>query len=521
MVKSIRWLVVAGILVAAGLLVLSGFVLLSARQDAWTQARRDLNNLSVSLEREIGRNIAVYDLSLQGVQNALRLPGIKEVSPEIRQAALFDQAASAEGLGSLLVLNKAGSVTSGSISLAPTPLSLADRDFFTVHQTNPDIGLYVSKPFRSRLRDGDPSIAISRRIDTADGQFDGVVVGTLRLAYFDSLFSRLNLGDNASLTLFRTDGRLVVRLPKRDDDIERILGARSLAQEFLRTGRREVLGRSELDGVRRFTIFSPIAGLPLVLAVAASADTISGPWLHRAIVIASALGILSLAVVTLLWLVSRELQSRRNAEEKALHLATQLSTMATTDALTGLPNRRAFNERMAREWRRSIRNETSLAVMMIDADQFKLFNDRYGHLEGDGVLIEIAECMMRQTRRPDDLCARFGGEEFVVLLPETELVGAMHIAETIRAAILALALPHADSPSGVVTISIGVAASFPRQGTSSTDALRRADAALYEAKHAGRNRVAAASAATEANPPRVGSPGQSTHQAFRQQAPAR
>jgi diguanylate cyclase (GGDEF)-like protein len=488
-IKSFKWLILAGILVATGMLVLGWFVLLSAREDAWNQAQRDLNNLSVSLEREIGRNIAVYDLSLVGTQKALRLPGTGAISAEIRQAALFDQAASAEGLGSLLVLDKAGSVVDDSTSLDRHTLSLADRDYFTVHQTDPNVGLYLSKPFRSRLRGGDPSISISRRIDTADGHFNGVVVGTLRLAYFDSLFARLNLGENGSITLFRTDGRMVVRLPKQADDSERILGPHSQALEFLRSGQREMVGRSELDGIRRFTVFRPIAGLPLVVAVSASTDTILAAWWHRSIVIASALGTLSLAVVTLSWLFSRELQYRLRAEEKALRLAEQLSALATTDALTGVANRRAFDERLALEWKRGARNQTPLSVIMIDADQFKLYNDRYGHPEGDRVLTAIAGCMVSNSRRPADLCARLGGEEFAMLIPETELVGAAHVAEIIRAAIVALAMPHADGLLGVVSVSIGVATVYPTLFGFSADLVKQADAMLYEAKRAGRNRV--------------------------------
>jgi diguanylate cyclase (GGDEF)-like protein len=471
------------------MLVLGCFVLLSAREDVWTRADQDLGNLAVSLAREIGHNIAVYDLFLRGAQNALNLPEINSVGPELRQSALFDQAASAEGLGSLLILDKFGTIVGDSSLLTPHPLSLADRDYFTVHQAKPDVGLFVSAPFRSRLRGGDPSISISRRIDTADGQFNGAVVGTLRLAYFDTLFNRLNLGEGGSLTLFRTDGRMVTRLPKQQGDIDRTLGPLSQAQRFLRTGEATMVGVSEMDGVERLTVFHRIEGLPLVVAVAASTKTLMAAWWRRSILIAAALGILCLAVVALSWLFSRELRSRLKAEDNAIHLAEQLAAIAATDALTGLANRRAFDERLAAEWRRSVRNRTSVALLMIDADQFKLYNDRYGHPEGDRVLKGIAECMLSRTRRPGDLCSRFGGEEFTILLPETELDGALRIAEGIRAAVLALALPHADSLLGIVSVSIGVAALYPMLNESGADLVSRADAMLYDAKRAGRNRV--------------------------------
>ena len=486
-------MIFAGALVAAGMLALGSFVLLAGREDAWRQARQDLNNLSITLERDISRNIALYDLSLQGALQAMQMPGIDDVSPEIRQAALFDQAASAEYLGSLLILDKTGMIIADSTSLKPHSLSLADRDYFTVHRLNPDAGLYVSQPFRSRLRGGDPSIAISRRMTAKDGSFAGVVVGTLRLAYFRALFDRLNLGQDGAITLLRTDGRLLARLPHRDEDFGRILGPTSQARVYLRTGQREVVGKAEIDGVERLLVFRPIPGLPLVLGVAASTKTILAAWWDRSIVIGTTLLILSAAVVALSTLFSRALQHRAHAEHTALQLAERLAVLATTDALTGLSNRGAFNERLEQEWRRSTRNQTALSLLMIDADQFKLFNDKYGHLEGDRILQTIADCMIKRVRRPADLVARFGGEEFVILLPETELDGAWVCAEGLRTDVLRLAMPHAESHQGVVTVSVGAATIYPMVGEPSSVLLQRADEALYAAKQSGRNRVVTSS----------------------------
>lgn len=126
---------------------------------------------------------------------------------------------------------------------------------------------------------------------------------------------------------------------------------------------------------------------------------------------------------------------------------------------------------------------------MIEADQFKLYNDRYGHLEGDRFLQAIAQYMLQSTRRPADLFARFGGEEFVILLPETELEGARLCAENLRDHVVALAVPHLDSPLGWISVSVGIAGFYPYVDEPSADLVKRADEALYAAKQAGRNKV--------------------------------
>ena len=162
------------------------------------------------------------------------------------------------------------------------------------------------------------------------------------------------------------------------------------------------------------------------------------------------------------------------------------------DALTGLANRRAFQSELQHEWKRAVRSRTHLALLMLDADWFKLFNDRYGHVEGDEVLRRISNCIERAMRRPGDVGARYGGEEFVALLPETDLAGAMLIAERICVAVAGLDLVHEESPLGHVTVSIGVAVAEPALGGSETDLVRAADLALYAAKRTGRARVAAA-----------------------------
>ena len=173
--------------------------------------------------------------------------------------------------------------------------------------------------------------------------------------------------------------------------------------------------------------------------------------------------------------------------------ADRLRSLAFIDGLTGVANRRRFDETLEAEWRRCWRSGLPLALMMIDVDHFKNYNDHYGHQQGDLCLQTVANSLRQHFRRPHDLVARYGGEEFVCLLPECNLSGAAPHAEALRLAVLELRIPHAKSPTAnQITISLGVAMAIPNAETSPHQFIAMADARLYAAKSAGRNQVCAA-----------------------------
>ena len=167
-----------------------------------------------------------------------------------------------------------------------------------------------------------------------------------------------------------------------------------------------------------------------------------------------------------------------------------LEDLASHDGLTGVANRRAFDARLSMEWDRAVRSRAPLSLVMADIDYFKLFNDGYGHVAGDGCLQQVAHAMAGAMARPADLFARYGGEEFVALLPESDNAGAVIIAEKMRAAVNALGLPHESSSLKRVSVSLGVATIIPAGGEFAT-LVQSADKLLYAAKAAGRNRVVA------------------------------
>ena len=165
--------------------------------------------------------------------------------------------------------------------------------------------------------------------------------------------------------------------------------------------------------------------------------------------------------------------------------------MASIDMLSGLANRRGFQSRLDFEWMKAHQTGGELSLLMIDVDHFKLYNDTYGHPEGDACLSRLGETFSSIAASTMGFACRYGGEEFCLLVPNTEADRAIGIGEMVRAAVLDLALPHATSSHQYVTVSIGVACTRPNASQSPSDLIEAADAALYAAKNRGRNMVVA------------------------------
>ena len=205
--------------------------------------------------------------------------------------------------------------------------------------------------------------------------------------------------------------------------------------------------------------------------------------------------------VTRLIAVARDVTQRKAVEDQLAAMNKDLAAQATTDSLTGLANRRRLDEALNDEWRRAARDGSPLSMMMIDLDRFKLFNDQYGHQLGDACLQATAKALGRFVRRPGDVAARYGGEELAILLPKTDAPQAALLAERVRAAIEATAIEHeGNRPFGVVTASIGVTTLRPFASGAAgigDELIATADAALYEAKRNGRNRVSVSRVAAD------------------------
>jgi len=167
-----------------------------------------------------------------------------------------------------------------------------------------------------------------------------------------------------------------------------------------------------------------------------------------------------------------------------------LENLSSLDGLTGIPNRRRFDEFLDQEWKRAVRDGSFLSLIMIDIDYFKKFNDTYGHCAGDDCLRKVAQALAESVNRPSDLVARYGGEEFAAVLPKTDREGAIFVADTMRKKIESLHIPHTHSePLPFLTVSIGTASIIPKPGADMPVLVNAGDRALYEAKHSGRNQL--------------------------------
>ena len=448
------------------------FTLWQAREDARTRALREGENIVQVIEADVARNIELYDLSLQGLQEAWATEAVAHVGHEVQRLALFDHAASAKYMGALYVLDAAANIVISSRSTTRDPrLDLTDRDYFQVHQHRPDIGLYISRPFKGRLERREDRIALSRRRADKDGKFAGIVVGTLRLSYFRDLFSRLNVGQHGVITLARSDGTILMRHPSAEGayDIGGSFKGMLIFERILRERSGSFTGRSTISGVDRLLTFKQISELPLFVTVSQAVDDIYAEWWRRAIAIGSVTLTLAVTIIVLAVML-------RSAQR-------ELAAVAVTDGLTGLANRRCFDQTLQLEWQRAARINARLALLMIDVDNFKTFNDQHGHWKADEVLKAFGQILKSCSARPGDLAARYGGEEFTVILPNADTRSASMVAERIRVSMLERG-QNVDVP----TVSIGVASVRPRPDRDAAVLVKAADTALYRAKANGRNR---------------------------------
>jgi diguanylate cyclase (GGDEF)-like protein len=472
-----RWRLSAKLMVASTFATVIGFsaicasVMLDMRRGEEELARQTLENLASGIDADISRNIEVYDLSLRNVASNLVMPAIKDVSKEIRHLILFDHAATAKHFGAIQVFDAQGRLTIDAASLDPVQENRSDEEYFRVHRDNPDAGLYMSRPMMHR---GADSIVLSRRITDHDGRFLGVVVGAIRVSYFHGLFARLTLDPGDTITVLRRDRTIIMRRPFDPDIIGKSLAERkSWSADNLKQGS-TYAGVGPVDPTPRLYVRSGSTNLFFVV-VGKPLATILKLWHGEVIRIGSIMMALIVFVVGTALFLAREIGRRAEAEDR-------LEELATTDALTGLRNRRKFDHAIDAEWRRAARNNTPVAVLMIDADHFKAYNDTYGHQAGDQVLVGIAICISDAVRRAGDCTARYGGEEFAVLLPGLTAVEAFAVAETIR-----LKVEHWSEHPDVTTVSIGVASLTPAASMDWPDLIEAADKALYAAKNNGRN----------------------------------
>ena len=462
--------------------------------------QKQVENIAALVAQEVARDVELYGLSLEAVLDGIRDSDVMKLPPRLRQLTLFDRSTTAQGLGALVVLDAAGNITLDSRSYPPRKGNFADREYFRrQREAAPQSGLYFSRPFNARLQGRAWSMSVSRRLSGPDGSFAGIVHVTVNLDYLRRQFEKVLLGSQGLISLFRTDGILLTRTLDTDLQVGKDWHQLPLFKHLKGADIGAFRTYAAMDGISRTYAFRRISGLPLVVAVGESDAEALSPWRAKIGMLAVIYILMASSVLFLTALLVGELRRRETAERLE-------ARRARLDGLTGLVNRRGFDESFADEWQRAAQECKCLAIIMIDVDQFKDFNDEYGHPEGDRILKAIADAIGDIATRPADVVARYGGEEIAVLLPETEQQGALAVAERIVASVQALKIPHRRGTHGFVTVSAGLATLTSASGATPDQLIRLADNALYYAKNTGRNKASVSNVAafrTPATPART------------------
>lgn len=441
------------------------------------------DNIASLLESGLARDFELYDLSVRAVVEGMQDEEVMREPPRIRQITLFDRSSTAKGLGALVALDAAGNIILDSLGITPRSGNFADREYFQVHKKG-DLGLYISRPFRARLQQDIWSISLSRRVNGPDGVFRGIVSGTLKLDYLRERFAKANVGAGGTISLLRDDGTLIVQNAAGRHEPGADWRSAPIMEHLSKSPKGTYWLKTSMDGAARVYAYRRIAGTPLVISVGLSSVAAMAPWWSTIELLVLAYVGMAAGVIGLVAVFVSELRKRQIAELAQANLARK-------DALTGLVNRLGFSEAMEKAWRIARRCRTPVSLLMLDLDYFKQFNDVCGHLEGDDALRKVGLAVSELTRRPNDIAARYGGEEIAILLPDTPMSGALAIAKLMRFAIEALAIRHPTSQHQVISASVGVATMVP-SGEQPASLISMPDDALYRAKKAGRNCVMAA-----------------------------
>ena len=469
-----------GALITVVFLSIGGMVIgENARRD-YTRAAKAAENVVAAISAEITRNFELYDLSLQGVIEGLRLPEIAFVPAPLRQQILFDRAATAKYLGSIFVLDRNGDLILDSRTVEPPRSSHADREYFQIARDDTNGQMHLSAPWSTA--EGNHLIAISRRLSGADGSFRGVVVGTMRLSYFYGLLQNVKIRPGDKLRLMRTDGTIIMNSPFNFDEIGGKLPSGSAFQHMLRDEAGTFDHVAASDGVKRLFVYRHVGTSPLVASYGQSLTSVYAGWWDQTLRLGGIVALVSIMNIALIMFLTRALKRGAVAEHR-------LAMAAMTDGLTGLCNRRRFDEIFENTWRIAQRGNRPVSVLMIDADFFKSYNDQFGHLAGDAALVTIGECVRQGARRAGDVAARYGGEEFIVLLTDAGPEQAVEVGEKISALVLEQrALKHGRDDA-TPTVSIGIASAIANDTMDRNELVKAADLALYLAKNNGRNRI--------------------------------
>jgi diguanylate cyclase (GGDEF)-like protein len=468
----------------------------NARQVELHKAETDTRNMAWALAGQVENSIKMVDTVLVGMVERAETDGSPAASATRLRYMIHTHLNELTLLQGLFILDNTGRVIMSSVDGAVSRNN-SDREYFQYHKTHVDRGPRVGAPLIGRTSKL-WIIPVTRRIDHPDGSFAGVALATIKIDFFSTFYRSVDVGEAGTILLMMTNGTLVLRTPFDPSHIGTDVSSGQISRLLTTHGPvGTAMFHSRIDGIERLYSYRRLNNYPLLVAVARSKEELLAEWRATTSYLTIGLllliaGLLTLGARLVRQIVLRDRFERELREAKAAleKSNASLTSLAFSDPLTGLSNRRHFEKALGREFRYARRSGQALALVMLDADNFKDYNDLYGHPAGDHCLRTIGKAIESGLRRPGDVASRYGGEEFAVLLPDTDVEGARAVAEAIRAAVQDAMLEHRRNAAGVVTVSAGVCVIAPH--ASDTDPLKlvqEADRALYIAKSQGRNRV--------------------------------
>lgn len=455
---------------------------------AFASARDSVTNLARATAQHAEDAIRQVDVLTAALGERVEGDGLQNINVLRIHKLMVQQSKIMPQLHGLFIYGSDGQWIVTDKEAIPEPANNADRDYFQYHRTHDDRNVRIGEVVRSRSTD-DLIIPISRRLNNPDGSFAGVLLGTIKVSYFVDYYGDFKIDDKGALFLAMRSGTILVRRPFIASVVGKSLANSEIFKSYLpnsNVGIAEV--KAVIDDTERLYGYRALTTYPLVVEAGLSRESITAPW-RRDLLKTGFVLVFLIAVLTIFGLIVLSQLCQRMVMERELRHAHQaMRDMALTDSLTGLGNRRRLDSALLDEIRLAKRQRSSLSLIMLDVDYFKRYNDRYGHAAGDDCLSAVGGAIQQAVKRPGDLAVRYGGEEFTVLLPNTDSAGAKQVAQDILEAIRSLSIEHSEHPLGKVTASAGITTSQPSiEEVSPATLLKSADAHLYSAKQRGRN----------------------------------
>lgn len=479
-----KLIVIAGfiplaVLTVTGLQILHDYHETLARQET---AMRDMTHV---VKLQISETVRYSDAALKEITRlALAEPNLSKFS-DVSLGLMATLCATLNGCKILTVIDTAGNVVARSSKDHTTRVNVSDRAYFTYARNKG--GLYIAPAVSTRLPGNPILFAISRPVLDTAGNVVAVVSAHVSTNHFTAFYGLMGFNLNPAVTIYKTDGTVVARHPDMKKFVGKNYSTASLFVKYLPKAPSGIFrSMGSVDGKARIAAYQLMPEWGLVIFCGTEVETAMASWKQRALwtAVAGTLGALAITII-FVWGYRALMQQRGLLAQNS-----ELDRLSHFDPLTGIANRRMFDAALVQAWNSYAESGKDVSLLLIDTDNFKNFNDRYGHPEGDRCLKRLAVALDQSLFRQEDLVVRYGGEEFAVIL-HCSNEGAMEIAERMRQAVQNLKIPHeassASSAASLVTVSIGVANASACAVQTGEGLLAAADTALYQAKSAGRN----------------------------------